>query len=185
MQNYIDIGQHKPLIWNMNLRLYKEEETAFVAIYKSCMNSVYGLACRMLNDLNEAEDITQEVFLRLYRALVEGIELNNPRAWLMVTTRNLCLNAIRDMRQEVPLESVDISAWQKGQTSPDVNRHLNAAIAQLDIKQREILILKEYEGCSYSEIAEITETTIAGVRSALYRARLELATLFEKTYKGR
>ena len=163
--------------------MYDREKNAFNRVYKTYMNNVYGFASRMLNDSNKAEDVTQEVFLRLYRSLINGVELNNPRAWLMVLTRNLCLNMIRDTRKEVSINSVDILPCQKEQTSLDTNRQLNAAISRLEIKQREILLLKEYEGFSYSEIAEIAETSVAGVRSLLYRARLELKRLFNNKDK--
>lgn len=169
----------------MNFHFHSKEETEFTMIFKSQMNNVYGFACRMLNNRQMAEDITQESFLRLYKLLLDGHKIDKPHAWLIVTARNLCLNLIRDTHNEVQLESLNPYSIQNENTDPDVKRLLNNAIAQLDLRQREALILKEYEGFSYCEIANIMGTTIPGVRSILYRARLELKNLIERTNKGR
>ena len=161
----------------MNIRLQSREEKEFIAIFKSYKHNVYGFACRMLNNEQIAEDITEESFLRLYQRLIDGFEIDKPRAWLMVTARNLCLNQIRDNCNKVPMETLDFLNSGSRQSDPDIRRLLNEAFARLDKGQREAFLLKEIEGFSYREIADILSTTTAGVRSLLYRARKELKKL--------
>jgi RNA polymerase sigma-70 factor (ECF subfamily) len=161
----------------MNIRFRSKEENEFIQIFRSHKHNIYGFVCRTLNNHHAAEDITEESFLRLYERLINGYKIEKPYAWLLVTARNLCLNLIRDTRNEVPMETLDSLPTQVKHTNPDIKRQLNEAIARLDIRQREAFILKEIEGFSYSEIADILGTTMAGVRSLLYRARVELKNM--------
>lgn len=165
------------LLISMNIRFRSKEENEFVEIFRSHKHDVYGFACRRLNNHHAAEDITEESFLRLYERLINGYKIEKPYAWLLVTARNLCLNLIRDTRNEVPMEALDYLPTQVKHTNPDLKRQLNETIARLDIRQREAFMLKEIEGFSYGEIADILGTTVAGVRSLLYRARAELRNM--------
>jgi len=168
------------------LRIFRtDKEIEFLSIFKKHANGVYRYACGLLSDQYLAEDVTQETFMRLYNTLNDGHEVTNPRAWLTVTARNLCLNLKRQTRREILSESADACHPQQETADFEVKRGVNTALGQLDDKQREALILKEYEGYSYEEIAGIMGTTVPGVRSLLYRARLELKNRLGQLYNRR
>lgn len=170
---------------NMRAQSHDDRRSKFKAVFTSNMNAVYGFACRLLKDHHAAEDATQEVFLKLYQSILDGAELRNPRSWLMVATRNLCLNRLRDTRREVSTERLDEKPSHGEDRHLESRHRLDAALGQLDVRQREALVLREFEGFSYAEIAEMTNTTTAGVRSLLYRARVELKGILEKTPEWR
>jgi RNA polymerase sigma-70 factor (ECF subfamily) len=169
----------------MRAQPHDDRKTKFLSLFRSNMNAVFGFACRMLNDHHAAEDATQEVFLRLYQSVLDGTDHRNPRSWLMVVTRNLCLNRLRETRRVVSLESLDREPRRGDDNRIEARRRLDTALGQLDVRQREALILREFEGFSYAEIANMTDTTTAGVRSLLYRARVELRDILEKTPEWR
>jgi RNA polymerase sigma factor (sigma-70 family) len=132
----------------------------------------------MIGDKDNAADIAQDVFIGYYRCLTRGETISSPLNWLLVSARNRCLNAIRDKRKTVPIETANPLS---GGLSPDYRMksdYLNRAILQLDPLQREALILKEYEGLSYKGIATIMSITIPAVRSLLYKGRNSLREIY-------
>ena len=127
----------------------------------------------------EAEEITQEAFLQLYRSLHDGQSIGNVRAWVYRTAHNLAINRIKS-RQFVEL--LDDDAWQELRQSlhdadPNPEQRLlqqekfdrlRASIARLTIQERECLHLRT-KGLRYREIAEILDLSTTGVAETLYR----------------
>ena len=133
----------------------------------------------------QAEDLTQETFLRLCRHLREDRPLDNPKAWLLTVANNLAIDVNRSERNVVDL---DESAWREVEESrsnkeadPEkallererLNR-LHAAVLNLTQLQRECLHLRA-EGLRYREIAEVMEISISTVVDAVRRATVNLA----------
>lgn len=134
----------------------------------------------MLGDRDAAGDITQEVFLRLYRAIDGNPEIGNMQNWLFILTRNLCLNEIRDSKKEINIDSLDFVEAVEADFARNDVRQIRKAMSALNAKYKEVLVLREYEGFTYSEIAGILGITVPAVRSLLYKARLMLKENFEK-----
>lgn len=149
------------------------DATQFQALFCEHKDRVYNFALKMLADKSEAEDVTQELFLKLYHR--SGAEpIADIKSWLFIAARNLCLNRLRTRRREVAIEyAADV---ESPDSSPDQQqaRLLENAMQNIDPDQRESLILKEYEKLSYREIAGIMGITVSAVRSLLYRARCDL-----------
>jgi RNA polymerase sigma-70 factor, ECF subfamily len=145
----------------------------FKALFGEHKDRVYNFALKMLADKDEAEDVTQEIFLKLYHR--SGAEpIADIKSWLFISARNLCLNKLRVRRREVAIEyAVDIESPDSS-THQQQNRLLENAMQLLEPDQRESLILKEYEKLSYREIAGIMGISVPAVRSLLYRARCDL-----------
>jgi len=152
----------------------------FREIFSRYKNRTYDFALKMLGDRDAAGDVVQEVYLRLYQALESNHQFADVQNWLFILTRNLCLNIIRDSGKEVSLDKL----LTDRQVDPDFAdaglRKVKRAMAALEAKYREALILKEYQGFSYEEIAEVLGITVPAVRSLLYRARIRLKENFEK-----
>jgi RNA polymerase sigma-70 factor (ECF subfamily) len=134
----------------------------------------------MLNNRDTAGDITQEAFIRLYNNLNDNANIKNPKNWLFIITRNLCLNNLRDGRREISIDRSqnDEALVYNSRSSKYIQ--LRNALNKLDILHREALILKEYQGFTYEEIGKILNKSVSAVRSLLYKARVQLKENFEK-----
>lgn len=153
----------------------------FEVLFHGHKHSVYDFAVRMLGSRDAAADVVQEVFLRLHNTLSEnhaGIE--DVKAWLFIVNRNLCLKRIRARRSDLPLEAAE-QIPDDGDPALDPDRRdLRKAMAGLDPRHREALLLREYSGFNYREMAQILEITEPAVKSLLYKARVELREVFMK-----
>ncbi|MBR5472313.1 MAG: RNA polymerase sigma factor [Oscillibacter sp.] len=137
-------------------------------------DTVYRLAlCRMQN-VADAEDVYQDVFLRLFRQETDGWVAERVKAWLLRTAVNRCndLHRFRLRRSILPLEEVpDMAAPE------DDAAELWAAVAQLPPKLRTVIHLHYAEGYATEEIAVILDIPPATVRTRLHRGRLRLKEL--------
>ena len=153
-------------------------------------NAAYDLAYWMLRSRDEAEDVVQEAYLRAFRAF-PTFKGDAIKPWLLVIVRNACYSALgaRKRNNNVILLSDDLKA-RRGVEAPEVassapspeaeliaegeRQQLLSALAGLPLKYRDVVVLREMEGLSYSEIAEVTGTAIGTVMSRLSRGRAEL-----------
>jgi RNA polymerase sigma-70 factor, ECF subfamily len=150
-------------------------------------DAAYNLAYWMLRSRDEAEDVVQDAYLRAFRAF-PTFKGNAIKPWLLVIVRNACYSALeaRKRNNRMILLSDDSNARRDVQApevatcapSPEAEliaeaerQQLLSALAELPLKNRDVVVLREMEGLSYSEIAEITGTPIGTVMSRLSRGR--------------
>jgi RNA polymerase sigma-70 factor (ECF subfamily) len=160
---------------------------AFEQLVERHQRMVVGTVGRMLGTNSDAEDIAQQVFVRVWK----NLKRYEPRAkfttWLLKITRNLVFNELRRRSRHpaVPLQSESDEEERplkdEQAISPDASllehelqEALDAAIAQLPETQRMAVILRRYEELSYEEIAEALDQSVSAVKSLLFRARTEL-----------
>lgn len=139
-------------------------------------NMVYRTAWRMLGDSAEAEDISQEVFLKLHSRLVEFEQQPNPSAWLYRVTVNQSLDRIRRRKpQSEPedLASNAISPEASAIRQQQLDR-LARLLQRLAPQERAALILRDLEGLNSREVGEILNVSEETVRSAIFRAKEKL-----------
>jgi RNA polymerase sigma-70 factor (ECF subfamily) len=159
------------------------DRKAFDALFERYTPRLLGFLFRMVRDQGKAEELTQDVFIRLYNAA----ERYEPRArfstYVFGIARNLALNELAraHRRHEQPLEPVHEE--RKGDPAPDANARLEAlrthdalerAIDELPERQRAALLLRTQEGLGYEDIAQSLETSVSSVKSLLHRARENL-----------
>ncbi|MDH5751282.1 MAG: sigma-70 family RNA polymerase sigma factor [Deltaproteobacteria bacterium] len=174
----------------------KGDQNAFQELVLKYESRVYNHCLRMINDEVESFDLTQEVFLKVFRKIKNYEHTYSFYTWLYRITVNSCIDYMR--RRKRGLQSVSLSSnlgdnlneagreqdvpdttyvptteFEKGELS-DV---LNKAIAELSDKLKVIIVLKEMEGFSYEEIAEILGVSRGTVKSRLFRARERLKEL--------
>ena len=157
-------------------RFKNEDDGAFIQLYSRYQKRVYAYCVRMVNSRELAEDLFQDVFIRVSRKRKRFIG-GNFSAWLFAITRNLCLNAIRDRpRRGVPIEDVSETLQASGdETEYDESLELlRQAIETLPPDMREPLILRVYDGLSYQEISDLTGTKLATVKVRVFRAKQRL-----------
>jgi RNA polymerase sigma-70 factor (ECF subfamily) len=148
---------------------------AFVELYSRYRGRIYAYALRMLGDRERANDIFQETFTRIYQQSV-GSErpLTNVSAYIFKTARNICLNAIRDQKPVTAVEDFHQMAFQPNHENVELAELVKTALELLPQHHREAFILREYDGLSYQEIAEITGQTLPSVKIHIYRAKEKL-----------
>ena len=169
------------------------EQEAFKDLVLKYEGRVYHHCLRMVNDEEESADLTQEVFLKVFRNIKNYEHTYSFYTWLYRITVNCCIDYMRKRKRQIQGISLsqghydDSSEMGKDQDIPDekfspdhrmvkleLNQILNGAIAQLSEKLRSIIILKEIEGFSYDEIAVILNCSRGTVKSRLFRARERL-----------
>jgi RNA polymerase sigma factor (sigma-70 family) len=141
-------------------------------------NKLFRFALRFLNNEEEAKDVVQEVFIRVWNGREQMNEVQNWEAWCMRITKNLSLDRIRSMSRKnaQPLEQafdVHHSALTPHETTElqESMQSINTLIASLPEKQRQVMHLRDVEGYSYNEICEILELDMNQVKVNLFRAR--------------
>ena len=148
-------------------------------------DTVLRLACSSLRDKNDAEDVYQAVFLKLYNSKQVFMSEEHLKAWLLRVTINCCKDELKSARRNrtEPLEEHYASS-AVFEVADEVDEELMAAVSELPEKQRVALHLFYFEDLSTEEIASITNEKPSTVRSHLHRARQALRTsLGESSYE--
>ena len=141
--------------------------------------AIYRYLLRMTGSPDIAEDLTQEVFVRVVRSTQRSEERDRERAWLFCIARNLRIDQVRHERRVPapdPLAGMDVA----GPGAPGLHLSLRRALDALEPNEREAFVMAEVSGLSYAEIAAACETTTAAVRSRIYRARQALRAAIER-----
>lgn len=145
---------------------------------------IHAYARALLRADADAEDVTQEVLLRLWEQRAELSGIRNLLAFATRITRNLCIDRFRKTVASQPLESAPASSDDKptpeeAYETRDSFQLVMALSRQLSAKQRQILLLRDAAGCSFEEIASITGLRPPNVRMHLSRARKRIRQLYE------
>lgn len=142
--------------------------------YNRNVDAVYRVCFSFMKNRAEAEDMTQEAFLKLIGRRARFDSLEHERAWLIVTASNLCKNALRHWwRRHEDLDSLPDTVQSRDPDTGDVLR----AVLNLPGDYKAMVYLYYYEGYKTPEIAAFTGMPQATVRSKLYRARKLLKTV--------
>lgn len=155
------------------------DQAAAAALTLRLTPRAYSLASRMLNDRTEAEDVTQEALLRLWKLAPDWRRGEaQPATWLYRVVHNLCLDRLR-RRRSVALESVaepvdeTPSAESRLQTGARA-RALRAALAELPERQRVAVLLRHFEGLANPEIGKVLDISTEAVESLIARGKRRL-----------
>ena len=173
---------------DLALRHRYGDPEAFEEVYLRFGEMVFGLALRMSGDREEAADLTQETFLRVYRHLGGFRGRSSLKTWVYRITINCCRSGLRRRarrpRDEPPdrLEAlVDERPGPEQRTlTRDLGRRLAAAIGSLPIGFREAVVLRDVEGLAYEEIARVLGLRLGTVRSRIARGRERLRRQLEE-----
>jgi RNA polymerase sigma-70 factor, ECF subfamily len=166
--------------------LEAQERKRFEECVLPHLDAAFNLARWLLRDRANAEDVTQEAMLRAYR-FFGGYRSGDARAWLLQIVRNSCYTWLNKNRSQEDISELDEGSMPSDAPSPEAlamashdRERVARALEDLPLHFREILALRELEGCSYKEIAAITSRPIGTIMSALARARLRLKEALAK-----
>src|SRR4051812_1818025 len=172
------------------------EERAFSELVERYQTRLLNFVYRTIGDREKAEDLVQEVFIRVYRHLHRFDRSKKFSTWVYTIASNLAKNELRNRsRNPLVLFQTIRSTWddedrplqfEDSSSRPDDmfhKRHLREVVeetvAKLPAHHRQVFVLRELEGKSYEEIAEITDCNLGTVKSRLNRARTAFATIIE------
>jgi len=169
------------------------DRRAFGELVRAYDRAVFSLALRLLGDRLEAEDASQEAFLRAYRALSAFDRARPFSTWLLSITAHHCIDKLRRRRvDQVPLET--LPPWRQPASAvedphrsaerSDDGARIRQLLQQLSDEQRAVIVLRYYHDFGYEDIAAITGDSVSSVKSRLHRARRRLADLLETTSAG-
>jgi RNA polymerase sigma factor (sigma-70 family) len=156
-------------------------DRAFERFYQKYAGDVYRYALVVLRNPADAEDVTQTTFMNAYRAFKKGERPRLPQNWVMTIAHNVCRQRFRQSARrpnELPLEEEDVAEIveeEQGPSADDIRR----ALGHLAFNQRAALVMRELEGRSYAEIAEILGLSTSAVETLLFRARRALREQLE------
>ena len=176
-------------------RLSEQEQGGrFEQVLMPHLDAAYNLARWLTRNDTDAEDVVQEAYLRAFR-FFDGFRGGNARAWLLKIVRNTCFTWLRQNRAQEPATEFDeeFHSEESDSASPEKlmlqnadNQLVRQALEELPVEFRETLILRELDGLSYKEIADVTGISIGTVMSRLSRARQRLEkVLVNRAGKGR
>jgi RNA polymerase sigma-70 factor, ECF subfamily len=162
-------------------------EGAFEELVIAYQHRIFAVALRMLGNAAEAEEIAQEVFLRVHRSIAEFRGEARLSTWLYGIASRLCLNRLASGDRRLRRDDVDAldRAPAGGDAAAQMERSemesaLREAIAGLPEERRIVVVLRDLEGLSYEEISRALGLELGTVRSRLHRARLDLKAKLER-----
>ena len=148
-------------------------------LYRAHVAEVYRYAYAVLGNHADAEDVTQTTFLNAYRALEQGVRPRKPTNWLLTIASNAIKQRFRQEQSRPRQVELDERIVQAGTDDEDDDGpsvgELLTALSKIPPQQRQAIVLREFEGRSYNEIAEILGISTSALETLLFRARRSLA----------
>ncbi len=178
-------------------RTQQGDQQAFSQLFAKYQKKVFNLCFRFVDNYEEAKDLTQETFVRVYNGIKNFRREASFSTWLYCIASNTCKNKLRSWKGRPNLVSLDETFEteddemtrqfeDKGCPTPlaevetmEIQERVQKAINSLSEEHREVVILRDIEGCSYEEIAANLGCNLGTVKSRLSRARLELKDILK------
>jgi RNA polymerase sigma-70 factor, ECF subfamily len=175
--------ENQELVWLERAR--RGDQQAFARLVEAYQGPVYNLAYRMLGNATEAEDATQETFVRVYTKLHTYQPDRKLSSWVFSIASHYCIDRLR-RRSHTSFLSLDedplVTVLPSGEQGPEdsalrteTRDEIQELVAQLPPAYRVPLILRYWQDMSYQEIADVLGLSVQAVKSRLHRARLQMA----------
>jgi len=168
-------------------KIKENDSEAFKIFYETYKNLVYNVCYRMLNNRQDAEDVTQDIFVKAIKSIHKFRGDSKISTWIYQITVNTNINYIRRKKIEIWF-SLDFLVGKEESLQDNINNRpdfkfekkelealVQQAIQSLPTRQRTAIILQRYEGLSYKKIAKVMKTSLSAVESLLYHAKDNLS----------
>jgi RNA polymerase sigma factor (sigma-70 family) len=144
-------------------------------------DKLYRFSLNIVGNTFDAEDIMQELMIKIWNRIDQYNEIENKEAWCMTVTRNMCIDKVRNKKASVQ-DISDYHHLKDASDTPDKTLEQNERFGNIMALVNQ---LRDVEGYSYQEIADLTETTLDFVKVSLHRARKALKeALLKRNIKG-
>lgn len=159
--------------------------------YLVLKNQLFRYAKRMLNHREEAEEVVQETFIKLWQKHDELDNVSNPLAFAMKATKNLCIDKMRSthyIHKKITIDDVDYEFVENSHNPEkilelnNINQLLDKIINNLPPQMREVIQLRDIEGLSSREVAQILDINENNVKTILSRVRKKIREILVKQY---
>lgn len=163
------------------LEIAAGNQDALAMLYNQTRTAVYGLALSYLKNAHDAQDVTQDTFIRVWDCANQYQSHGSPMGWLMTVARNLALTKLRQGGRQMDLEDGEWDAIPAGNShvSPEDRHVLQTALSTLGDEERQVVLLHAVTGLKHREIAVLLELPLATVLSKYYRALKKLRIQLE------
>jgi len=166
------------------------EIAAFEEIVDRCQKHVYNMAYRITHNHEDSHDISQEVFMKVFRSLGKLKNISAFDPWLRRVTINACMDYLRRRPNEHTMEDFDFLSHESistgSNTRPDkplesdeLEKLISRAVDQLPNRQKKVFVLRHYEGLSLKDIARSLNCSLGTVKAHLFRATRRLRKLLQ------
>ena len=152
------------------------DRDALARLYRLTRTAVYGLALSYVKNPQDAQDIAQDAFVRIWDSAPQYQSQGSPMGWILTVTRNLALMKLRSRGREAGLEE---EQWLAIPVSPEDRALLEQALGTLEEQARRIVLLHAVTGLKHREIAQLLELPLATVLSKYHRALKKLKAQLE------
>ncbi len=161
------------------------DATAFKKMFLPYHRKLYAVALRLLGNEEDAEDLLQEAYLKLWDRRETLSAIDHPEAFCVTLVRRMCLDLLRSAsyqreRQQTGLDDAILLAEPDGTQERDDVRVVQMLIGRLPEPQRRVVRLRDIEGCPYEEIEQLTGLSAVNIRVMLSRARKKIREDFFK-----
>jgi RNA polymerase sigma-70 factor (ECF subfamily) len=182
----------EPITPELIQKAVRGSQQAFRAIVEANQGFVYAVAFRFVNDEQDAEDLTQEIFVRLWKNLHTYKQEVKLTTWLYKIVTNQCLDFLKSRhgRQRKNKVDIDRSHFVQDHSTPEkefqqqeLSRILHAAAEELTPKQKAVFILRDLEGLSQEEVSEALSMSTGNVKSNLFYARQKMTEKLKAWYQ--
>ena len=157
------------------------DREALAELYHRTRAAVYGMALSYLHNSHDAQDMTQDVFVRVWDCASQYRPTGSPMGWLMAVCRNLCLMQLRGDGRRTALDDAEWEAIPEGESrlSAEERAILQDALSVLDEGERRMVLLHAVTGLKHREIAALLELPLATVLSKYHRALKKMRSFLE------
>lgn len=157
------------------------DREALAQLYRRTRTAVYGLALSYVKNAHDAQDVTQDTFVRVWDSACQYKPQGSPMGWLLAVARNLALMKLRQGSRQEQLEDEEWDAIpaESPAVTPEDRQVLQQAMAALTDEERQVVMLHAVTGLKHREIAHLLEMPLATVLSKYHRALKKLRVQLE------
>lgn len=157
------------------------DREALAHLYRRTRTAVYGLALSYVKNAHDAQDVTQDTFVRVWDSAYQYKPQGSPMGWLLAVARNLALMKLRQGSRQEQLEDEEWDAIpaESPAVTPEDRQVLQQAMAALTDEERQVVMLHAVTGLKHREIAHLLEMPLATVLSKYHRALKKLRVQLE------
>ena len=184
-------------------RCQQNDLEAFEELVRRYQARIYNFVCKTTNNPADAEDMAQEVFIRVYKSIHRFRSESTFQTWLYRIAHNICVDRSRRSQRQVPVAySLDAPTEDDGEEHPrdlpdrtgnpeqvaertELQQRVWGCLAQMSEKLRTVIVLYDIQGLSYEEIAETLSCPLGTVKSRLFNARAELGRRLQSYVEAR
>ncbi len=173
---------------NLITKAQKGDHHAFEELVEPLLNRIYNHACRMMNNAEDGADMAQEALVKAFLNIGKFRNDSSFSTWIFRITHNVCLDEIRKRKKVVilPVDEQPHTASRDPKPeeiyeSKEAQSAVFKALNKLSDAHKTVILLRDVEGYSYEEIAQITNTSIGTVKSRISRGRTQLKSILSKS----